>query len=120
MKAMIPVVCLVLIFCGGCAAAGAAFDWFFGTSEQDEGTPSGGSPAGAVGSMLDYLLPGAGGLLASLGGLWLHIRGKAWKKAFVATAEVIERAGATLKPDLSIAHDAAGVQKIVQSVVKRL
>lgn len=97
-------------------------DWLFNTGPD---APEGPSPAQTAGGLLNTVIPGAGAILSGAGGLWALIRGGKWKKAFVATADVIEKATAAgkitpeMKKDLAVAHSAAGVKTIVDRICTR-
>lgn len=115
---LLPLFFLIMMFLGGCAI----LDTLFGTNEQGEQKPS--ILNTIVTTALNGLFPGSGAAITGLGGLYAAYRANRWKKAFTSTAEVIEEHGdlpkAAIKEKLEEAHEEAGVQKMVQGVVKNL
>lgn len=116
---MLLVFCGLITFMSGCAFIDGIFGVKGGVKQP------GTSPAEAVGSVLGVWIPGAGALASALGGLWAAIRGRNWKRVALSTIETVEagaRAGKSvesLKNDLAIAHEKAGVKGIVQAVVDK-
>lgn len=117
----VSLVAILALGLGGCAA----LDWMAGVN-PDGTRKDGASPAGVVGAVVNYAIPGGGAVLGGLTTLWAALRARAWKTAFAATAGVIE-AGAeagksvqAIKAELGVAHSAAGVGGIVKTVIDKL
>lgn len=111
---------LALGFVGGCSLLDAGF----GVNPDGTVRPGGGV-LGTVATLVNYWIPGVTALVGGAGTVYAALRAKNWKKAFTATAEVIE-AGAeagksvqAIKAELGVAHDAAGVSGLVEKALDK-
>jgi DNA-binding transcriptional LysR family regulator len=106
---------------GGCAF----LDWVAGVDSEGQASDPGSAPIAQAAPLADKVLPGAGGVLVALAGLWAAIRARAWKRAAISTFDAIEAAAeagkgvAALKKELAAAHAQAGVLGLVKKVVER-
>ena len=114
------VVLVLVASIGGCGF----IDWMAGVDSEGNKLP-GDAPAGLIGTVVNYAIPGGGAVIGLLTTAWAALRGKKWKTAFETTAKVIEavpeagKALADLKAELAVAHSAAGVGGLVQKVVEK-
>jgi hypothetical protein len=114
------VVLVLVASIGGCGF----LDWMAGVNPDGTQKP-GDSPAGLVGTVVNYAIPGGGAVIGLLTTAWAALRGRKWKTAFETTAKVIEavpeagKALVDLKAELAAAHSAAGVGGLVQKVVEK-
>lgn len=110
---------------GGCAEVGAFLDWASGVDHGGTAQDPGSAPISNAAPIADKLLPGAGGVLVALAGLWAAIRARAWKRAAISTFDAIEAAAeagkgaVALKKELAAAHAEAGVLGLVKKVVEK-
>lgn len=117
---LIVVVAAVALVAGGCTL----LDAFSGVDAEGNHIPGGGGVS-VVAPIVDRVIPGGGLLLGAVTTIWAAIRGRAWKRAAIATFDTIEAAGKAhksvvdLKGDLKSAHEKAGVGGIVKAVVER-
>jgi hypothetical protein len=118
---MWAIILSVLSLMSGCTF----LDWLAGVNPDGTQKP-GDPPAGLVGTVVNYAIPGGGAVIGLLTTAWAALRGRKWKAAFETTAKVIEaipaagKAVADLKAELAVAHSAAGVGGLVQKVVEKL
>ena len=117
---------IVTIACLSVMLAGCG--WIYkGFGVNDDGTVQpGGGVVGTASSIVNYFIPGATAVAGAVTTLLAALRGRKWKEAFRATAEVIEtgaeagKAVADIKGELKVAHSAAGVSGIVDKVVQKI
>ena len=105
---------------GGCGFLDSAF----GVNPDGTQRPEGGF-LGTLASVGNLWLPGLTTLAGAAGTVYAALRAKNWRKAFVATADVIEAgaaAGKSLveaKAELVVAHSAAGVTGLVEKALDK-
>jgi len=111
--------CAFMVGCGGCAL----MDAFFGAGGTGARKPS--IIETVVETALNGIFPGSGAVLAGIGGAYAELRRRKWKKAAVSTFDTIEESAKTgksardMKADLEVAHNAAGVSRLVNKAVKK-
>ena len=112
--------CLPLAFLSGCFLAK-----FFGVNDDGTIQPGGGA-AGTIATLVNYWIPGVTGVVGLITTGIAAAKARDWKKAFAATAEVVEKgamvgkAVSDIKEELKVAHSAAGVSGIVDKVVQKV
>lgn len=116
-KAAVVSIVMLALGLGGCGV----LDAIFGVGADGERSPDGG-PAGTVGTILNYFIPGSAAIVGAIGGLYGGLRrAKGWKDAFHATASVVEGwKDPEAKKDLAAAHSAAGVTELIQPVLREV
>lgn len=111
---------LALVSLGGCAFLYELFG-----VNQDGTVQPGGGVVGTVAGVLNYWVPGVVGLTGAVTTVLAAIRGKQWKKAFVASADVLEHGAAVgksaveMKKEMAVAHAAKGVTGIVEKALDK-
>lgn len=102
---------LIALFITGCAV----FEPLFGIKPKGESDGTG----GVVGTIINYLIPGAGALVAAGAGVYADLKRREWKKAAISTFSAINAVAGTgpLKEVLAKAHAAAGVSSTVEAAL---
>ena len=111
---------LAVLMLSGCAV----FDWLF---VPKPGGSSSDTPGAVAGTILNYFIPGAGAVVAAIGGIYGKIRGgqaKKQKKLTESTFATIEKHGdlpkAELKKELARAHKDAGVELLAKKNAEKV
>lgn len=113
-------VCSLFLSLTGCAFLDSAF----GVNPDGTVRPEGGI-LGTVGSLVNFWIPGATAAVGAGTTLYAALRSRNWKKAFVATADVIEKGAAAgksvleAKAELDVAHSQAGVKGLVEKALDK-
>ena len=85
------IACLALGF-GGCGVVRAIFGI---TEDPKTGVTTTDGKGGPVGSILNWLIPGAGAVVAAGAGVYADIKRRSWKDALIKTAQGVEAFKAT-------------------------
>lgn len=111
-------VLLVLVGCG-----------LFGVRKDKDGKDTSDGSGGIIGTLLNYVLPGTGALVAAGAGAYCDLKRRQWKKAATTSWDAIEEYKATpvgavhwktLKAKLGESHAAAKIQGFVDKYLKSL
>jgi hypothetical protein len=105
--------CVMML--SGCAFVRSIFGISEGGDKSD-GT------GGIVGTLINYLIPGAGAVVAAGAGIYADLKRREWKKAAISTFQTINAVAGNgpLKERLAEAHKAAGVATFVESALDKL
>lgn len=113
-------VCSLFLALTGCAFLDSAF----GVNPDGTVRPEGGI-LGNVASLVNFWIPGVTGVVGAGTTLYAALRSRNWKKAFLSTADVIEKGAAAgksvleAKAELDVAHSQAGVKGIVEKALDK-